>query len=89
MKSIALTQSQIKLLRELVSDRVEILQEEIEGYDAETTQEDIDELNRIIRAFGGKGKMRLSTREEDEAALQSAKAQMTICQNLIDILSQA
>lgn len=91
MKSITLTQSQIELLQELLSYKTEVLQEEIEGYEEGTklTQADIDDLNRIIRLCGGKGKMKLSTREEDEAALQSAKARMAICRSLLDILSQA
>lgn len=91
MKSITLTQSQIELLQELLLDRAEIIQEEIDSYEDGTdlTQAEIDELNRIIRLYGGKGQMRLSTREEDEAALQSAKARMAICRNLLDILSQA
>lgn len=91
MKSITLTQSQIELLQELLLDREEVIQEEIDSYEdgEELTQADIDELNRIIRLCGGKGKMKLSTRREDEAALQSAKARMAICRNLLDILSQA
>lgn len=89
MKTIALTKGQQKLIEEMLLYRLEGLCEEREGYETdETTQEDIDALNRIIRAFGGKGGMRLQTDEENQEELERIHQEIQACEELIDLLRQ-
>lgn len=87
MKSIALTIEQWELIQSLVLERIELLCEEREGYETdETTQEDIDALNRMIRAFGGKGGMRLHTPEEDQREIERIHREIQECEEVIGLL---
>lgn len=87
MKSIALTKGQQKLIEEMLLYRLEVLQDELEGYETDpTTQEDIDALNRIIRAFGGKGGMRLHTPEEDQREIERIHREIQECEEVIGLL---
>lgn len=89
MKSISLSQAQALFMEELVSDRLEILEEELTGYLTDkTTQEDIDKTNELIEFFGGMGRLKLPSKEEEEKEICAIRNKIRECKKLIALLKK-